>query len=37
MPPKLIRKFCAISDEGEKMLENAITRMDFRRALTTAS
>jgi magnesium chelatase family protein len=27
MPPKLIRKFCAISDEGEKMLENAITRM----------
>src|SRR6267378_3056646 len=27
MPPKLIRRFCAISDEGEKMLENAITRM----------
>src|SRR6266481_4487343 len=27
MPPKLFRKFCAISDEGEKMLENAITRM----------
>src|SRR5215469_11656343 len=27
MPPKLIRKFCAISEEGEKMLENAITRM----------
>src|SRR4030088_2175973 len=27
MPPKLIRKFCAISDEGEKMLETAITRM----------
>jgi magnesium chelatase family protein len=27
MPPKLIRKYCAISEEGEKMLENAITRM----------
>jgi magnesium chelatase family protein len=27
MPPKLIRKFCAISDEGEKMLETAVTRM----------
>jgi magnesium chelatase family protein len=27
MPPKLIRKFCAISDDGEKMLENAITRL----------
>src|SRR5579864_6840453 len=27
MPPKLIRKFCAISDEGEKMLENAIGRL----------
>ena len=27
MPPKLIRKHCAIRDEGEKMLENAITRM----------
>jgi magnesium chelatase family protein len=27
MPPKLIRKYCAISDEGEKMLENAISRM----------
>jgi magnesium chelatase family protein len=27
MPPKLIRKYCAISDEGEKMLENAIARM----------
>src|ERR1700682_1387506 len=27
MPPKLIRKFCAIADDGEKMLENAITRM----------
>ena len=24
MPPKLIREFCAISEEGEKMLENAI-------------
>jgi len=27
MPPKLIRKHCAISEDGEKMLENAITRM----------
>jgi magnesium chelatase family protein len=27
MPPKLIRKYCAIGDDGEKMLENAITRM----------
>jgi magnesium chelatase family protein len=27
MPPKLIRKFCAISEDGEKMLENAITRL----------
>jgi magnesium chelatase family protein len=27
MAPKLIRKYCAISEEGEKMLENAITRM----------
>ncbi len=27
MPPKLIRKHCAIGDDGEKMLENAITRM----------
>jgi magnesium chelatase family protein len=27
MPPKFIRKFCAISDDGEKMLENAITRL----------
>jgi len=27
MPPKLIRKYCAISDDGEKMLENAITRL----------
>ena len=27
MPPKLIRKHCAISAEGEKLLENAITRM----------
>jgi magnesium chelatase family protein len=27
MPPKLIRKYCAIGEEGEKMLENAITRM----------
>ena len=27
MMPKLIRKFCAISAEGEKLLENAITRL----------
>ena len=27
MPPKLIRKHCDISAEGEKLLENAITRM----------
>jgi magnesium chelatase family protein len=27
MPPRLIRKHCAISAEGEKHLENAITRL----------
>ncbi len=27
MPTKLIRKYCAISAEGEKLLENAITRL----------
>ncbi len=27
MPPKLIRKFCAISADGEKLLENAIQRL----------
>jgi magnesium chelatase family protein len=27
MPPKLIRKHCAISAEGEKLLENAIQRL----------
>ncbi len=27
MSPKLIRKFCAISAEGEKLLETAITRL----------
>jgi magnesium chelatase family protein len=27
MPPRLIRKHCAINDEGEKMLENAVARM----------
>ncbi len=27
MPPKLIRRYCAISAEGEKLLENAITRL----------
>ena len=26
MMPKMIRKFCAISADGEKLLENAITR-----------
>ena len=27
MPARLIRKHCAISAEGEKLLENAITRL----------
>jgi len=27
MPPKMIRKHCAIFAEGEKLLENAITRL----------
>ncbi len=27
MPPKLIRKYCQVSAEGEKLLENAITRL----------
>jgi hypothetical protein len=27
MPPRLIRKHCAISAEGEKLLENAVTRL----------
>jgi len=27
MPPKLIRKHCQISADGEKLLENAIQRM----------
>ena len=27
MAPKLIRKHCTISPEGEKLLENAITRL----------
>lgn len=27
MPPKLIRKHCTISADGEKLLENAITRL----------
>src|SRR3974390_502828 len=27
MPPKMIRKHCAISVEGEKLLENAVTRL----------
>ena len=27
MPPRLIRKCCAISADGEKLLENAISRL----------
>src|SRR6202035_1380874 len=27
MPPKLIRKYCGISAEGEKLLETAVTRL----------
>ncbi len=27
MASRLIRKFCAISQEGEKLLENAVTRL----------
>ena len=27
MPPRLIRKFCSINADGEKLLENAITRL----------
>ena len=27
MMPKMIRKYCAVSPEGEKLLENAITRL----------
>jgi magnesium chelatase family protein len=27
MPPKLIRRHCAISDQGEKLLETAVTRL----------
>ncbi len=27
MAPKGIRKYCAISAEGEKLLENAVTRL----------
>ena len=27
MPPRLIRKHCGITEEGEKLLENAITRL----------
>jgi magnesium chelatase family protein len=27
MMPKMLRKFCAISTDGEKLLENAITRL----------
>jgi magnesium chelatase family protein len=27
MMPKMIRKYCAITSDGEKLLENAITRL----------
>jgi len=27
MPPKLIRKYCAISAEGEKLMETAVARL----------
>jgi magnesium chelatase family protein len=27
MPPRLIRKYCAINAEGEKLLETAIARL----------
>jgi magnesium chelatase family protein len=27
MPPKLIRKHCAINADGEKLLETAVTRL----------
>src|SRR5277367_805588 len=27
MPPRLLRKHCGITEEGEKLLENAIARM----------
>jgi magnesium chelatase family protein len=29
MPPKLLRKFCGISAEGEQRLENAIARLSL--------
>jgi magnesium chelatase family protein len=35
MPPKFIRKFCALCDDGEKMLENALRAWAFPRAPTT--
>jgi magnesium chelatase family protein len=27
MPARMIRKYCAISEEGEKLLETAVTRL----------
>lgn len=27
MPPKMIRKYCGLSNEGEKLLETAIARL----------
>lgn len=35
--PKLIRKFCAISQDGEKLLENAVTRLGLSALAHTAS
>jgi magnesium chelatase family protein len=29
MQPKMIRKYCAINEQGEKLLENAITRLSL--------
>lgn len=37
MMPKIIRKHCAISAEGEKLLENAITAWASPHGLTAAS
>jgi magnesium chelatase family protein len=34
MMPKMIRKFCAISADGEKLLENVIARLGCRRGRT---
>jgi predicted ATPase with chaperone activity len=34
---KMLRKHCRITTEGEKLLENAITRLGFRLVPTIAS